>query len=468
MAVKRTRRVLLKAAVLLALVGLSGRSSAQTAKAPSVLQPAASTVLTRETMREDLDYLVRVLENVHPATYRGFSEDQQAVIDAAYLQIEEPMATKEFFFVVNTIICSLQDGHTQLRPMKNLRNWQVDLPLIRLHDGFYVRANREPFRQGDKLVAIGGHDTEAIYHQMRGLIPAENEHYRKESMAKLIQKEEYLDHLGLVEGKGISVRVERGGTEMTVTAPLKHAARCWRPPSTRPWVDYQIDANSCLGVFQLDQCIPNDLYKKTVRSFFEAVRDQRITNVAIDVRRNGGGNSQVIDEFFRYLDIEHYRHYGGDVRYSEEVAEKVGYSRKSGYRRGRPRSKKNRKVEDSTLLFDGNVFVLTSVATFSSGHWFAVLAKDNDLGTIVGEPTGNAPSSYGDVPTFRLPRTGFTFTVSHKRWVRPNPKNDPADALYPDILVYTTLDDVINGIDPQLDQLRAIVREKNLSDQMEM
>jgi C-terminal processing protease CtpA/Prc len=116
-------------------------------------------------------------------------------------------------------------------------------------------------------------------------------------------------------------------------------------------------------------------------------------------------------------------------------------------------------VKDAKLLFEGKLFVLTSPRTFSSGNWFAVIVKDNALGTILGEPTGNAPSSYGDSPSFQLPHTGFRFSVSHKRWVRPNPDNDPEDALYPDIPVYTTIEDIIRGADPQLEKLRALVKQ---------
>ena len=141
------------------------------------------------------------------------------------------------------------------------------------------------------------------------------------------------------------------------------------------------------------------------------------------------------------------------------MGKKLGYSRTSGYSRGKPHKARNRKIEDKSLRFDGRLFVLTSPATFSSGNWFAVIIKDNNLGTIIGEPTGNAPSSYGDVPSFQMPNTGFSFTVSHKRWVRPNPDNDPADALYPDVPVYTTIDDIINGTDPQLEKLKAIIKE---------
>ena len=47
---------------------------------PKTVSPtAAQTLLSPEKMREDLDYTVKILRNVHPATYHGFSDEQQAV-----------------------------------------------------------------------------------------------------------------------------------------------------------------------------------------------------------------------------------------------------------------------------------------------------------------------------------------------------------------------------------------------------
>ena len=440
---------------LLIAACLPPRVGAAMTKTPTPLLASEQTVLTPDQMEEDLDYVVRMLENVHPATHRGFSEQQIATIDAAYQYAQEPMTTTRFYFLANTVICSLQDAHTQLRPMKGLLNRRIDVPISSLSDGFYVECDREPFRRGDRIVALGDKDIETIVREMRSLIPAENEHWRRLGMAKKLQRHEFLNHLGVVESNAVDVGVERNATAITLTAPLKLPARVPRP-AARPWVGHQVFPDLSLGLFYLDKCTVNDSYRKALRSFFERVRDHDIRNVAIDVRQNGGGNSRVIDEFLRYLDISRYRHFGGDIRYSKEVAAQRGYSRTSGYRRGKPHRARNRRIEDKSLLFDGKLFVLTSPATFSSGNWFAVIIRDNDLGTVIGEPTGNAPSSYGDIATFQMPNTGFSFTVSHKRWARPNPDNDPENALYPDIPVFTTIDDIINGTDPQIEKLQAV------------
>ena len=94
--------------------------------------------------------------------------------------------------------------------------------------------------------------------------------------------------------------------------------------------------------------------------------------------------------------------------------------------------------------------MLTSPATFSSGSWFAVVLRDNDLATVVGEPTGNAPSSYGDILRFQAPNSKLQFTVSHKYWQRPDPSRDPSDALYPDFAVVQRWTDFVDDGDKQL------------------
>ena len=70
------------------------------------------------------------------------------------------------------------------------------------------------------------------------------------------------------------------------------------------------------------------------------------------------------------------------------------------------------------MLFDGDVYVLTSTNSFSSAMDFAMLISDNKIGKIIGEPSGNKPRSYGDVAVFKLKNSGLRMQVSTKKWYR--------------------------------------------------
>jgi len=61
-----------------------------------------------------------------------------------------------------------------------------------------------------------------------------------------------------------------------------------------------------------------------------------------------------------------------------------------------------------------------------------MLIKDNDLGTIVGEASGNLPGGYGDISVFKLPNSGLVMQVSTKKWYRVDTEN-PDEFIEPDI-----------------------------------
>jgi C-terminal processing protease CtpA/Prc len=85
------------------------------------------------------------------------------------------------------------------------------------------------------------------------------------------------------------------------------------------------------------------------------------------------------------------------------------------------------------LTFDGEVFVLTSTKTFSSGMWFAIILQDNNLAKVIGEPSGGAPTGFGDTVKSTLPNSKLIFCTTYKMFFRPDgTKNGrEADVDYP-------------------------------------
>ena len=83
-----------------------------------------------------------------------------------------------------------------------------------------------------------------------------------------------------------------------------------------------------------------------------------------------------------------------------------------------------------------NVFVsvLTDAASFSASMWMATWAQDGGFGNVIGSPSGNAPTSFGNVLTHTLPYSGIRLSVSGAQWFRPDENADPL-VLMPDIPV---------------------------------
>ena len=219
-----------------------------------------------------------------------------------------------------------------------------------------------------------------------------------------IRVPEYLEFAGVDTTSGIILTFSDGKEEweksMAFASPIEDAAA-----AELPFASYQIDEGNSLGIFTLRSCQNDDFYRETLKSFFTEVKEHSISHVAVDLRNNGGGNSQVINEFLRYLDVNTYSVVGGmDVRYGPVLW------------RFKRRMNTNRPFED--LLFTGRLFALTSTKTFSSAAMFTVTLLDNNLAEVIGEIPGNMPASYGDILAFQTPNARLIFTISFKYFDR--------------------------------------------------
>ena len=317
-------------------------------------------VLTVEQMREDLHYVVETLREVHPQTCEGFSDSQERLIESLFARIDGAMEARRFYLVVAELISSMRDGHTFLRPMKGAQNRSVNIAMRWLKDGLYVTTDCEPFRAGDRVVAIGGRASNELIEQLWRYIPSENEHYLACQSADALSREAYLEELGLIDGGQTEWTVLRGGREETLSTELFDGKVYYGIGARRHWVGYTIDEDASMGVFHLDICRWNEEYRDTVRAFFDQVSRHQIEHVVVDLRRNPGGNSHVIRELLRYLDVERYRGFGVETRHSKASAKQRGTSRWGVARFAAGKMQTNSKCPDPDLLFRGGLYVLSS------------------------------------------------------------------------------------------------------------
>ena len=123
------------------------------------------------------------------------------------------------------------------------------------------------------------------------------------------------------------------------------------------------------------------------------------------------------NEFIKYLDVDKYSDWADEVRMGPILKKRdasVLENNKKGY------------------AFSGNVFVITSVSSYSSAMDFAMLIQDNGIGKVVGEASGNMPASYGEIAEFLLPESQIYMQISSKKWHRVDQSKEGLQIL-PDI-----------------------------------
>lgn len=434
---------------------------------------AAGPGLRLEQMEADLRFMIRTVGEVHPALVEPKARAAfEARAGKILEEIHPSMPLNAFNLLAARVLQALPeaDAHT----MVGFHPSDLALPVRFdwVSDGLVVVQAEAgaPLRRGDPVVRLGGLAPEELLEGLRAFIPAENDGWIRTRGKGLLHYRFMLEALGAVAAHGsVHVVTRRPGEASTGPGTREVEVALEFGPSRpegllpeepeRPWFGWRIEPEHSLGLFWLDLCEDTPEYRDAVDAFFADVENAGVKKVAIDVRRNTGGNSAVIDAFLKYLPAETVRSYSGEVRFSPQANAQRGYTlltRLSHMLSGaRPQTMRTPRPSEPELIFNGDLYVLTSGQTFSSGLWIAVVLSDNGLATVVGEPTGGAPTGYGDILSFRLPETGLSFSVSHKRWIRPDPARDPAGTLMPDRLVPTTVEDIRLQRDPQLEWVRS-------------
>jgi C-terminal processing protease CtpA/Prc len=101
------------------------------------------------------------------------------------------------------------------------------------------------------------------------------------------------------------------------------------------------------------------------------------------------------------------------------------------------------------VLAHKHVFLLTGRNTFSAAVLFAAELVDRGHVTVVGEPTGGAPASFGNASDVPMLRTGFVLSVASTREYAVDP-HDRRTTIRPDLPVALSSRDYFAGRDPVL------------------
>lgn len=354
------------------------------------------TELTKKQILGDIDYVIGKLRERHPAWLEKENKRVDAV-EAKYSDMRKMInddeknsyTVLEEWQILSRIMNQLYDGHSRVDFFSDSEKYIDDFSQI---------------NEYGNPITINGEPTEKILESFLNLFQYERVEFAQAVFGEYIKQELYLNWLGVDTSDGVTFKyvTDSGEKEYHYSfVPYENVAN--NDVEESEWVNYEIEEKDNLAIFTLKECDYNDLYVNTVNDFFDKVDSADIENVIVDLRGNGGGNSYVANEFLSHLNIDGYMGLSGDVRYGNFLIHNEPYYY---------------TVEKKENAYDGKVFILTDVFTFSSAMDFAMFFKDNNLGTVVGEASGNMPESYGDVLSFTVPNSKLAFSVSYKKWHR--------------------------------------------------
>jgi C-terminal processing protease CtpA/Prc len=188
--------------------------------------------------------------------------------------------------------------------------------------------------------------------------------------------------------------------------------------------------NEDVGYIRIDRLWNND--DDVVNEFDLALNKLMDTQgIILDLRQNGGGDSRIAERIAgRFLDK--------NFTYGYEEFRKRIY--KFAWRKS-----VNYSVKPMGDIYQGKLVVLTDYPVMSSAEWLVGALIDSGRAISIGRVTGG---STGNPIQFALP--GGKMRYSTAAFYRPDGRLVEGQGYSPEISVNWTIEDYINGIDPDI------------------
>ncbi len=393
---------------------------------------------SKQQLNADFDSLLISIEEIHPNMFANISKE---VFDLKVLQarnsITDSMTRMEFFIIASPVIACLQDGHTYMQfpgndislvqdklfPFPVSVSWRDSTASI--SDDRSEPKTGVPV--GAQILEINQRPIKQILDKMYSLVSGEKVFFKNYNIEINFTRYLYLfyhDTVFSISYKyenqifnktvaGISVN-QRYPNSAPVQAPSNQLKR-------NISLNLKILPDSSIAIITL-YYFPKDKWDPGLDSVFRVLRKQKIRDLIIDIRNNGGGNSAKGDYFFQYISKVPFRQFGTTtVRTSRKQIE----FHKSFYNmidttpigiKHWPSAVPEPLRKTEYKFKKGNVYLLTSNNTYSSADSFSWAFKYFKMGTIVGEETGGMAVCFGDVIMQTLLNTKLDLGISHKKF----------------------------------------------------
>jgi hypothetical protein len=351
--------------------------------------------------------------------------------------LSDSMTRMEFFIIASPVMTCLQDGHTSLQfprddisliedklfPFPVQVNWRDST--VRISEDRSEPKTGIPV--GAKILEINHVPVKQILDKMYVVVSGEKVFFKNSNIELNFTRYLYLfyhDSVFLIKYKfdnqyfnkmvnGIPVgqRYPNSGSNQTSPAQQTHNIS----------LELKIIPDSSIAIITLFY-FPQGNWHPKLDSVFRVLRKQKIKDLIIDIRNNGGGNSASGDDFLQYISKVPFKQFGATtIRTSRKQIEFYKWynlivdSTAIGIKHW-PESPPDPLKRTKNKFENGHVYLLINNNTYSSAASFSWAFKYFKMGTVIGEETGGMAVCFGNNVLQQLTNTKLQYSVSHKKF----------------------------------------------------
>ena len=443
--------------------------------------------MSLEEVQADVDFLTQALIENHQGLYLHLPKEvTDRKVDSIRSTLQAGMKVEAFFKKVNALLALTHEGHTYARlpnkAQKALGRSATFLPLRILflnreaiiHQ--YYGAPTPQIKRGLKLLAINGKPMEEIVAHLLPYIPTDG-FTQTGAYDDLSSAFPYYYRLAYGPQSSFEIEVQEFGKASTYSLTLQ-GIRAKEGNEKRGQFSGDVFLAPLIQAERIQDSIaylainsfairPKELRPWLQARFSELAKD-RIQHLILDVQGNGGGEEGNENLLMSYLTEEAFQKYAfvamergpyeerakfKEMRLDKwalegEEARRGAFTLQSDYF-----SETGHSLPDSSLVFKGKLYVLTSGETFSGGAEFASMVKMTGRGIIVGEETGGAYE--GNVSGYsqevRLPHSNIKVSIPIVHFRIHVEPEIPSRGVMPDYTVPQTWGDYLQGKNSKLE-----------------
>ena len=457
----------------------------------------------RQALQEDYSLLRDILEKKHPSLYWYTPQDSMNFyFDKYYAAIKDSMTEQQFtWHILAPLVDKINCGHTSVGSSKAYRKWLdgKTLPSFPLffkvwNDTMAVSGNLNRrdsiFKRGTIVTSVNGLNTKQLIDRIFNYLPQDGYANNLNYIRMSANFPYYHRNIFGLSNKYKVTYLDNNGVERTTEVPLWAPVRDTtkrpgdsikrpRPPKP-PKVpkekrlerlrSFSIDSSGLMATMTLNT-FSNGRLRTFFRQSFKKMRQQKIPNLILDVRSNGGGKVMTSTLLTKYLSRTNFK--VADSVYSK--ARGVGpYGKyiKGGFLNSIEMFFISKKKSDGNYHighlerklykpkkknhYDGKVYVLINGPSFSATSLMCNTLKGQKDILLVGEETGG--SWHGNngimIPDIKLPHTKTTVRLPLFRLIQYNHVPKTGTGVVPDWYIGTSYDALIKGYDYKLKEVK--------------
>lgn len=495
----------LKTILLLGLICLSSKLSGQ-------------TTLTIQEARQDIDWLQKSLEYVHPRLYKY---TEKVTLDGAFNNArsridnsKEDISGLDFLSEVSKINAQVNCGHLYTIPQFELREEILRKKVM----PFYVKvvqgelyivndcSKKKGKLNGAKVLSINSKSTSEILQEVRLGISADGHIQSRKN--RLMERYFYYAfhgfdlyyHLHIDRSEKFRIEYHMSGDDEVHRIDLEGIGIEERSGLLNEIYDKdeQVWQNTPSPRFELNQAenyavltLSRSFYNKAIdpdfdlflKNSFQELKDKGIANLIVDLRNNEGGSEHQQMELISYLYDKPFKLYQNiylshlDYRPLKEVIierdlKDLLFNNDDEYMRkissdlwvNNYRYSKNLNFQEpKENVFNGKLLVLINGITFSSAADLAADIRKTTDATFIGEETGGVfegPTG-GNTIVVQLPNSKIMVRISPNIHIGYMYKKHPIGrGVLPDHEITYSIDDILAGIDLELQKAVELIKNK--------